>query len=237
MLARRAFRGDDAAIFDRAAVRQEKKRDKARAEQAVASALGAASVLPSGQGFAENRFTRHEDAAQEIAAFSRELLDEGLNGVSAARLETVKGLVPRRGNQFIMRPAFSKVFAHGQHVETVRNLFVADERANADSIVAYQYVGIARGEVGNGGFRMVQPNKSLPPVENFIVGLGVVPGAGELVPVGLLSLTQPSLELLDVVDGLARARQPGGALPRSSISATTRVYDLVMADNAMQRVG
>lgn len=233
MLTRRAFRGDEIAFFNRVVVAPERKLDKRWAELAVSSALGAESVLPSGWGFRESGLTSSKVMAEETVAFCRELLSEDLSGVPDTYLNAVKRLVPLRAGQFAMRPAFSAVLAHGQHLGTVRNLFVADGRANAEAIGAYQYMSMARGEINNGGIRMIQPNNSLHAVENFIVGIGSVHGSNELVPLGLLSLTSDSLQALDMADGLARL--PGGILPPSSISATNRVYDLVMSDFAMQR--
>lgn len=234
MLSRRAFRGDKIAFFNRVVVAPERKFDKRWAELAVSSGLGAESVLPSGWGFRESGLTSPKVMADETVAFCRELLSEDLNGIPDAYLKAAKRLVPCRAGQFAMRPAFSAVLTHEQHLDTVRKLFVADGRAYASAIGAYQYMSMARGEISNGSLRMIQPNKSLPAVENFIVGLGSARGSNELVPLGLLSLTSDSLQALDMADGLARL--PRGILPPRSISATNRVYDLVMSDFAMQRV-
>lgn len=232
-LSRRALEGTDMEIFVRAAVRPELKADKRWAKQAVSNAFGADSVLSTGWGFRESGLTKPEDMAHDVVAFSRELLSDDLSGIPDGYLKSVKRLVPLRGGQFAMNPAFSKLFAHRQQVETVRNLFVAEGRANAGAISAYQYMSMTRGEVSNGGLRTIRPNKSLPAVENFIVGLGNVQGSNELMPVGLLSLTPASLQALDMTDGLARL--PRGILPPSTISATNRVYDLVMSDFATHR--
>jgi hypothetical protein len=233
-LAKRALRGDDQAVQDRFEVsglplKPEKAAYKRAATRSVAGAFGADNTLPLQSGYHErNRFNLSKSITAEIGNAVAKVCQEDSYAMSMHEYKSIKHLVPIEPGCDVRVRHFSEVFSHEQHVETVRNLFVA--HGSAAPVDAYRYVRAER-LAPKGLQRETLPDRQHLDSEQYLVGLRRGTNGNDFEAAGVVSLSPQALELLAIADATLR-REPGEPLPQGSVSAITRVYDLVMADSA-----
>ncbi len=227
-LARRAMRGASQAIIDQAiGIRPEKGADVNRAKRTVDAALSDPAVVPYWSGYKQDTLSPHKDITLQINTAAMGVLRPDLDIISDNQFDVIKKMIPRGKLQFTTVSNVSEMVTDPQHVETVRNLLVAYGNEQSERVVSYRYVGVGRSTLGR------QESTSQLPAENYLVGFNAATAKTEPQPVALLSLAESSLELLAISDATIRL-EPGQELPESSISALTRVYDLVASDSARQ---
>ncbi|TAH33861.1 hypothetical protein EYC58_00255 [Candidatus Saccharibacteria bacterium] len=232
---RRAFHGDEDARVERVVgLAPERKRHVTVIQQMVDSAFGEASAPSLWGGYKQGTLNVHKDLGEKTHVFARGLTSASLNGVTKEQLEAVGRMVPLGKGHTIKGVRFSGQMQHPLHLQTVQNLFAAAGQTTDTAISAYRYVRISRGEERGGQLRRIPAGKDFLPIETFIVGFKSGPKGKEVIPGALLSLASSSVEILAMLDKGIRM-EPGTELPDSSISAITRVHDLVMSDLAMQR--
>jgi hypothetical protein len=200
------------------------------ARRRVRKALGKQATVPLPGGYSEGLVVDNE-IHEKITAVVETLLTGPSLG-QFERFDSVKERVPVRIEERAQLRGFSKIVDLGHHVETVRNLFVAQGNPDAAKMSAYQYVRVNRVDNPKSPQAAVQ-DKSCPDIEYYIIGFGGPKHKPrDLRALGVLSLAPTALELLAISDHTMRL-EPGDRLPENSIPATLRIYDLVAADQEM----
>lgn len=207
----------------------ENTRDAIDAHRRVAHAIGKGRLLTIATGYGEG-LSVDEGIHSDITAVVDSLVTNRLFSVPNDEFYSIRDKVPVRLETRPLLIGFSNTMDLRPHVETVRNLFTAQGNPLAERMSAYRYLRVKRIDDPSLATRTM-PDVGCPTEEYYIVGLESA-GRGTYQAAGLLSLSPSSLELIAISDATMRL-EPGEPLTEASVSAMTRVYDLVTADQEM----